>query len=107
MDEITLKGTVYRGGQGSNAKKVVFIDPADHSRMKVWWMENHIDTKLGFFPHPVTKRPCPQISAETIAQNMPDGQDVLITIVTKLRKRAGLPHMGIKTLAIVLDRGTF
>jgi len=98
MPDITLEGIVNRSGRGKKA--VIFIDHKDEIRLKRWWIENHIDTKLDDINHPISHRPCPQIGAETTARDIKDRQPVKITIDIRPYVRGGRQRIGIKTVSI-------
>ena len=102
MPIITLEGVVYRITYRSTkyTKPVVFINKNDHTRLKIWSLENHIDTKIESLSHPILHTRCPQIQAESKAKDIKDGTAVKITIDSMTRKMKGKPHIGITTLEI-------
>ncbi|MCX5823893.1 MAG: hypothetical protein NTY86_10420 [Deltaproteobacteria bacterium] len=102
MPEITLEGVVYRTTYRSTkyTKPVIFINKKDHPRLKIWWLENKIDTNIESLPHPVLHTLCPQIQAESTAKDIEDGTMVKIIIDVANRKRQEKPHIGIRTVEI-------
>lgn len=102
MPVITLEGVVHRVTYRSTkyVKPVIFINEQDHKKLYAWWRDNHIDTNLGELYHPILRKSCPQIQAESKAKDIKDGTLVKISLAAVTRRRGGRPHRGISTIRI-------